>query len=134
MVFTLVLANIIGALFCLFSARYLAKITIIPSRYLAPLILVLIVIGAYLYRENWLDIIATFVIGIIGLGMVIFAYPRPPLILGFVLGKLVERYFHLSVKTSGNLFFLRPLSLILIFLTIIGLFYGKISKGNKYAN
>jgi len=134
MVFTLVLANIIGALFCLFSARYLAKITIIPSRYLAPLILVLIVIGAYLYRENWLDIIATFVIGIIGLGMVIFAYPRPPLILGFVLGKLVERYFHLSVKTSGNLFFLRPLSLILIFLTIIGLFYDKISKGNKYAN
>ncbi len=133
MIITLAIANVVGAAFCLAFTKYMAKITIIPARILAPLILILVVIGAYLYKGNWLDIVATFVIGALGYAMVRLSYPRPPLIIGFVLGALLERYLHLSVKTVGGLFFLRPISLVIIFLTILGLFYNQISAAFRRA-
>jgi len=123
MIGTLAISNIVGAVLCLAAAKHLARITFIPSRALAPLILVVIVIGAYLSKGNWLDVVATFAIGALGYGMARFGYPRPPLILGFILGGLAERYLHLSVKTVGTFFFLRPISVIIVILTILGLLY-----------
>ena len=123
MIITLAVANFLGALLCVAATPLLAKVTVVPARILAPLMLVVVMIGAYLSKGNWLDIVATYVIGAVGYGMVRFNYPRPPLILGFVLGKLVERYLHLSLMTAGALFFLRPISIVIIVLTILGLLY-----------
>ncbi|MFC1815354.1 tripartite tricarboxylate transporter permease, partial [Thermodesulfobacteriota bacterium] len=110
MIITLAAANALGAILCVVGAQYLARITIIPARVLAPLLLVVVIIGSYFSKGDWMDIIATFVCGALGYAMVRFDYPRPPLILGFVLGAMIERYLHLSLKTVGPLFFLRPIS------------------------
>ena len=125
MVITLALANIVGAVMCLATAKYMAKITTIPSRIMAPLLLVVVVIGAYTYKGELLDVLATFVFGAVGYVMIRFHYPRPPMMLGFVLGALAERYLHLSLKTVGGLFFLRPIPMVIIVLTIMGLFYNQ---------
>jgi len=124
MIITLAVANAFGAILCVISAQYLAKITIVPARILVPLLLVVVIIGAYFSKGDWMDIIATLACGVLGYAMVRFDYPRPPLILGFVLGELIERYLHLSLKTAGPFFFLRPISIVIIILTILGLLYG----------
>jgi len=126
MIITLALANAFGAILCVVCAQYLARITIIPARILVPLLLVVVIIGAYFSKGDWMDIVATLACGALGYAMVRLDYPRPPLILGFVLGALVERYLHLSVKTVGPLFFLRPISMTIIILTILSLLYGPI--------
>jgi TctA family transporter len=131
MIITLAAANAFGAFFCVVGAQYLAKITIIPARVLVPLLLVVVTIGAYFSKGDWLDIIATLACGALGYAMIRFDYPRPPLILGFVLGELVERYLHLSLKTVGPLFFLRPISVVIIVLTIFSLLYGPIRSKLK---
>ncbi len=58
--------------------------------------------------------------------------------LGFILGGLFEQYFWLSLQMDGPLFFLRPISLFLIAISIVVLFYESIfaffkrlSKGAK---
>jgi putative tricarboxylic transport membrane protein len=126
MVITLCCSNVLAACLCLSTARYMAKVTTVPSRIIAPLLLTIVLMGSYNCRGNGLDVVATFVIGALGYIMMRLGYPRPPLILGFVLGALCERYLHLSLKTSGLLFFLRPISMVIIALTIIGLFYNQI--------
>jgi TctA family transporter len=46
-------------------------------------------------------------------------YPRAPLIIGVVLGGIVERYLHMSLKLYGRLFFLRPISMFLIAIIVL---------------
>ena len=131
MVITLACANVLAAILCISTARYMAKVTTIPSRIIAPLLLTVVVMGSYNCRGNLLDVFTTFVIGALGYIMMRTAYPRPPLILGFVLGALCERYLHLSLKTAGGLFFFRPLSMVIIALTVIGLFYNQIMSVSR---
>jgi TctA family transporter len=45
-------------------------------------------------------------------------YNRPALLLGFILGGYFEEYFWLALQTKGSLFFLRPASMVIIFMTI----------------
>ena len=57
-----------------------------------------------------------------GYVMVKAKFPRAPLLVGMVLGKAAELNFHLSVQLFGNLFFLRPITLFIFFLILLGLF------------
>ena len=50
-----------------------------------------------------------------------FKWPRPPLILGVVLGDTIERYLFISVERYGISWFARPVVAILFLIAIIGL-------------
>ena len=50
-----------------------------------------------------------------------FKWPRPPLILGVVLGDTIERYLFISIERYGLSWMLRPLVVVLFALAIIGL-------------
>jgi len=123
MVGALVISNIMAAIICLGAAQHLAKITFTPARLLAPVILGVLVLGTYCYKNTMLDIVSLLVFGAMGYAMARFGYPRPPFILGFILGSLAETYLHLSVKAIGPLFFLRPICLVLSSLLILTLAY-----------
>ena len=86
----------------------MVKITFLDLRILAPLILVFVVIGAYTMHENFTDVIAAFIFGGLGYGAKWLGYPRVPIVLGFILGKLAEKYFIISINTYGA-FFVNPL-------------------------
>jgi TctA family transporter len=59
-----------------------------------------------------------FVFGALGYAMKEFGYPRPAMLLGFVLGSIAEIYFHIAIKAYGAFFFIRPIALVLIFLLV----------------
>jgi len=127
MVATLVFANIIGAIIGLLSAGTLARITNVRASLLVPSVLVLTCIGAFAVESSMGDVVATFILGIVGYVMKIKHYPRAVLLIGFVLGKIAELNLHLSIQIFGPDFFLRPIALVLLIITIITLFSNQIA-------
>jgi TctA family transporter len=101
LVWSIAIANILGAGICFIFAGYLAKIARVRIGILAPMVLAITFIGAFQGLKSWGDLIALLVFGLIGWTMKRMRWPRPPLILGFVLGALVEQYMFISVNRYG---------------------------------
>jgi TctA family transporter len=113
------LANLIGALICLPIISTLAKVTIIPFKYLFSILLVIIMSAAPSVSRNIADIFVLIPLGVFGLCLKRFGYSLPCFILGFVLGKIFEHKLWLSFKIHGVLFFLSsPICLVLIAILI----------------
>lgn len=123
LIWTLVISNILTSAIGIFFAGGLAKLTIIPTRILAPIIFVFCMVGSYSTRYNFNDSLLAVIFGILGYVMLKLHFPRVPIILGLVLGPLAEQSFHLSLQISGtySIFFVRPISLLLIILIIISI-------------
>ena len=98
LVWSVAIANIFGAGICFLFANQLAKIALIRIGVLAPLIVGVVFIGVYQASANWGDLIALMLFGVFGWFMKRMDWPRPPVILGFVLGALFERYMFISVQ------------------------------------
>ena len=101
LVWSVAIANVLGAGICFMFANQLAKVALIRIGVLAPVVLAITYIGAFQGSRQWGDIYALLLFGIIGWIMKRLRWPRPPLILGFVLGGLVERYMFISVERYG---------------------------------
>ena len=115
---TIIVSNIITISFALPLASFFAKIALVPSAVLVPLVLVLSFLGAYASKGMIEDVFILLACSVIGVAMKIFNYNRPALLLGYVLGALFEGYFFTALKISGPLFFLRPISLVLMAIII----------------
>ncbi|HSH71068.1 MAG TPA: tripartite tricarboxylate transporter permease, partial [Deferrisomatales bacterium] len=118
MVWTLVLANVFGAGLMLLMAKRLARITLLDGALLAPIVIVVCFVGAYMTSGSMGDIIVAIVIGILGYAMKRLDYSRAALLLGLVLGRLVEQNLFLSLRIFGGGFVFRPITLGLIVVCI----------------
>jgi putative tricarboxylic transport membrane protein len=118
MVWLIVVSNIITVTVCLLFLNQLAKITHIRGGLLLPALLALVFFGGYADTNSYLAIAITAVFGVVGLIMVHQGWPRPPLVLGLVLGQLIERYLFISYSIYGFSFLLRPLVFVLIAIAV----------------
>ena len=102
-----------------------ARIVNVPSRALAPAILVLAGLGAYAIRNNMLDVWVMLMFGVIGFVLTRLNYHPAPLVLGFILGPYIENGIVQSTMlggASGNVLAymtLRPISIVLIVLCVL---------------
>ena len=102
-----------------------ARIVNVPSRALAPAILVLAGLGAYAIRNNMLDVWVMLMFGVIGFVLTRLNYHPAPLVLGFILGPYIENGIVQSTMlggASGNVLAymtLRPISIALIVLCVL---------------
>jgi TctA family transporter len=117
MVWTLVIANITTVALCLMALNHLAKLTHIRGGLIIPFILLLIFIGSYTANKSIADLLVTSGCGLFGYFMMRFGWPRAPLVLGFVLGKLAETYLFISIARYGFTWLARP-AVIVLFLII----------------
>jgi TctA family transporter len=101
MVWSVAVANIIGAGICFTFADQLAKLALIRPGILVPIVLAVVFVGAFQGSRQWGDIWALLGFGTLGFIMKRLRWPRPPLVLGFVLGGLIERYMFISVERYG---------------------------------
>ena len=101
MVWSVAVANILGAGICFTFANQLAKLALIRPGILVPIVLAVVFVGAFQGSRQWGDIWALLGFGLLGFIMKRLRWPRPPLVLGFVLGGLVERYMFISVERYG---------------------------------
>tara|TARA_B100000749_G_scaffold217747_1_gene172665 strand:- start:22 stop:426 length:405 start_codon:yes stop_codon:yes gene_type:complete len=101
---------------------YIARILAIPKNILVPLVLFFSVTGVYLISFNSFDIYFMAIVAIIALVLRTLNYPMPPLILGFILGGMIEKNLRRAILINdGSFSFMweRPISLALFILMIL---------------
>ncbi len=115
------------------------RLLTIPYRLLYPAILLFCVIGAYSVNNNTFDVFMTIPFAILGYAFKKLDCEPAPLLLGFVLGKLMEEYLRRALTISrgdATVFFTRPLSLVLLIIAAVLLvlvFSPKIAKKRQEA-
>ncbi len=128
MVWTLAIANIITVLLCLTVLDQLAKITNVRGGWIIPFVLLLVFVGSYTANGQIADLIVTLIFGMISYFMVLFGWPRPPFVLGFVLGKVIETYLFISMSRYGFTWLKHPIVVLLIVLMVVVIVYPYIQQ------
>jgi TctA family transporter len=121
MVWSIALANILGAGMCYAFSPQFAKLSVVRFSLILPAVLGIIYIGAFEATRQWGDLYSLLAFGLLGWIMKQFKWPRPPLILGVVLGDTIERYLFISVERYGLSWLARPVVAILFIIAFIGL-------------
>jgi putative tricarboxylic transport membrane protein len=124
----LAFGNVASSVLMFVLSKPLMFITRIPGRALAPALLVLVMVGAWSAESNPADVLMVFVFGALGVAMERFGYNRPALLLGFVLGEMIERYYQVSTKAYGAWFLLRPITMLIIALTLFAILWPQRSR------
>jgi putative tricarboxylic transport membrane protein len=99
-----------------------ARLSLVPFYIIGPLILGVCFVGAYSGRNSMFDAWTCLVFGIVGYLMKRGDWPIPPLILGFILGPLLEQGLRQTLSLSGgslSIFASRPIALVFIVLTAV---------------
>ncbi|WP_111497405.1 tripartite tricarboxylate transporter permease [Marinobacter bohaiensis] len=119
MVWSLAVANIFGAGLCFLFSSQFAKIATLRYTLILPVIMPIVFVGAFQGSRSWGDMVVLLVFGLIGWGMKRLNWARPPLILGLVLGTLIERYMSISFMRYGVDWLMRPGVLVLLSLSAL---------------
>ncbi len=122
-VWILGIAGIIGTLIGFCFANRLAKLAELRYSLIVPMILGFVLMGALSATRHPLDMLMVVSFGILGYFMKRLAYPRPPLILGMILGHLIEKYLYISWAAYGFVWLVRPGVMSLMLLVFGTLFY-----------
>lgn len=128
MVWILIIANLIVAGICFLILNQLAALTFIKGSLLIPFLLVLVFIGSFTANNHINDLIVTIIFGVLGYFMVLDGWPRPPLILGLILGKIGENYLWISTAAYGAKWLLHPTVVVLIIITVLVVAYPTIKE------
>lgn len=121
MVLSIAVANILGAGLCFAFSGQFARIATLRYTLILPGILAIMYVGAFNASRQWGDLYTLVLFGIIGWTMKRLKWPRPPLILGFVLGAIIERYLFVSTAVYGAAWLLRPAVVVILIFAALGL-------------
>jgi TctA family transporter len=122
-VWVIIISNIITVAICFIFLKPLAKVTQVRGGIIIPIILVLIYLGAFAEKNAFEDMIIVLFFGALGWIMEKLDWPRPPVLLGLVLGPLSENRLFLSTDNYGLAWTHRPGVIGIFIVTLIGIFY-----------
>lgn len=109
----LMMATIAILVFGLSLTRLFVTVLRVPNAYLMPIIFTLCVIGPYAISQRLFDVWVMVFFGIIGFFLRNMKYPMPPLVLGIILGALLDKSLRRGlILSDGDVtpFFTRPIS------------------------
>ncbi len=121
MVWSIAIANILGSGLCFAFSGQLAKLATLRFTLIMPCVLSLIYIGAFEASRSWGDLFSLLFFGLLGWAMKHFRWPRPPLVLGFILGGILERYMFISIERYDVAWLVRPFVLLMFGLAALTL-------------
>ncbi|WP_066159993.1 tripartite tricarboxylate transporter permease [Halalkalibacter krulwichiae] len=134
-VWTLIIANVIGAALCILLIKPISKLSFIQANKLMPFLLIIILLGAYQSTTNWGDLILFVVIGLLGWIMSRLDWPRAPMLIGFVLAASTERYLWISMTRYDLDWITRPgviiIGLIILFVLVGGIIMNSRERNKK---
>lgn len=123
-IWSLALANILGAGICLILAVPISRLTQVRFQLLAPFMIVLICFAAFQATRSLADLVALLILGVVGVLMKRFGWPRPALLIGFVLSMQSETYLYQALQFNGWAFLSRPGVIIIGLLTLASIWFG----------
>ena len=116
-VFAMIVANVTTCIFQLGGIRLFVKALSVPRAMLTPIVIMLSVLGAYALNGWMFDAVVAVAAGILGFLLKRAGYPLIPLILGLVLGGMMESEFRRAMIITGgdlSIFMTRPLAALLL--------------------
>ena len=133
LIWALALANFLSIFVFIALAPAFSLLSYVRGALLIPFVLLLAFLGAFLAENAWENIILLTVMGILGYFLKKFGWPRPPFVIGLVLGGIAEGSILKALAIWGPTFFLRPMSLVLIAMIVLTvLFYILRARKNKH--
>lgn len=120
----MLVANVAFLVIGLVGAKFFSLVTFVPTRLLWPAVFVFSMIGAYASGGSMFDVWVMLVFGIVGFFMLRHGFGPAPLVMGLILGKMVEETFSQSMIIHNNNFFAimdSPIVLMFFAMTIISL-------------
>lgn len=120
LVLTLAIANLGMTLLGILFTGQLAKLALIPYPLLSAMIIPVSLLSALNDMNSWLAFPIVFSMAAIGLVMKRYQWPRPPLLLGFILGGIIEKNTGTAINVFGPVEMLtRPITITLLVLAVI---------------
>jgi putative tricarboxylic transport membrane protein len=103
---------------------YIARVLLVPRNYLIPFILFFTLMGAYIGQNNSTELLMLVGFGICATALKFANYPLAPLLIGFILGGMLEDNFSRSMQLYDGVSFIwqRPMTLGLLTLAVILVF------------
>lgn len=118
-------ANLLYLVVGLGAAKLFARLTLVPPAFLWPSVLVLSIVGAYAPNQAIADVWTMLIFGVVGFLFRRFGFSPAPLIMGLVLGKLLEeesmKQALLIFDQNWWMFLSRPIVVTLFAVTLLGL-------------
>ena len=124
MIWSLAIANIFGTTLCLLFTNSLARIALVRIQLIAPLVIGIVFVASFQATSHYGDLWSLLIFSLLGWFMKRFSWPRPPVILGLVLSKIIENYLFISVTRYGWEWLGRPIVLGIAVLIAVSLFFG----------
>lgn len=95
---------------------YIAKLLTVPRNYLIPFILFFTMVGAYIGQNNATELLILVGLGVFATVLRFADYPLAPLLIGFILGGMMENNFARAVNLTDGVAFMyqRPMTLALL--------------------
>jgi len=133
----MLLANIAFLVVGFVGAKVFSQITLIPRTFLWPAVLVFAVVGSYAASSSWFDVWVMLISGIVGFVMLRHGFAPAPLIMGLILGKIVEESYSQSmIIYDNNLFAMLDRPVVLFFFlctlaSLLGPLFGAFRRNRK---
>ena len=120
----MLVANVMFLFMGLYAAKFFARISLIPTTLLWPIVFALCVIGAYSLNSSLLDIWIVMAFGVLGFFARRHGFAVAPIAVGLILGEMVETNLQNSLKMFDGewwLIFTQPLAVVFLVLACLGL-------------
>lgn len=114
-----------------FGIKWFVKVLDVPKWILLSVVLVLCVVGTYGTNHNMFDVWTALIFGVIGFFMNKYKYPQAPMILGLVLGKVIEQNLIRGMQLTDNSFwrfFEHPIAAVFLGVSIIVILWAFIKQ------
>ena len=120
-IISMYLGNVILLILNLPLIPYIAKVLAVPRNYLIPFILFFTLMGAYIGQNNATELLLLVGLGICATALRFADYPLAPLLIGFILGSMLEDNFSRSMQLYDGIGFIfeRPMTLGLLALAAL---------------
>lgn len=102
-----------------------ARVATVPYPILAPIILAVCVVGAYAPRNSLFDVWVAIALGLLGWAMDKRDWPKPPMVLAYVLGPIIETAGRQVLAISPTLIFERPIFWVFIVAGLVVIWFSK---------
>jgi TctA family transporter len=122
-VWIIVVSNIITVAVCFLFLQQLVRITEVRGSLIIPFLLLLVFLGGFATKNAFEDLILVLIFGALGWVLNQLDWPRPPLLLGLVLGPLAENRLFLSTDNYGLAWMWFPSVLVIFAIILAGTFY-----------
>ena len=131
---TYILANLAMFALMMLLMKVFIRLLSVPMRYLFPFLLLMCMVGTYTVNNRLFDTWVLFVIGIVGYILVHCGFSLPPIVLGYVLGDIIESNFRTAmIGANGDIgeMFTRPIAMGLLLVGILMVAIPAIKKARK---